>query len=157
MAVKRPKFAPAVTLIEIMVAMVILAVAALGALAYQYHAAAHARIAKTEITATRTAQLLLEDWKSTGGSPNYDPTALNLGFSTIEEEPQADYFITIDNLPMYIVLSHDNVDYDPIAEVTLREISVTVRWHRDYSSGAIEADDPALTLTTYVRIDASGG
>lgn len=50
-----------------MVAMAVLAIATLGTLSYQYHSAKHSRIAKLEMTATRTAQLLLEDWKSSGG------------------------------------------------------------------------------------------
>ncbi len=39
MAVKRTKSARAVTLVEIMVAMAVLAIAALGTVGYQYHAA----------------------------------------------------------------------------------------------------------------------
>ncbi|MHC4423576.1 MAG: type IV pilus modification PilV family protein, partial [Planctomycetota bacterium] len=58
MTAKRFKFAAAVTLIEVMVAMVVLAIAATGALGYQYHAAAQVRIARAETTATGIAQLL---------------------------------------------------------------------------------------------------
>ena len=58
---------------------------------------------------------------------------------------------------MYITLAYQDVEYDNVAEVTLREISVTVRWHIDYSRGPIETDDPSLTLATYVRVDAAGG
>ena len=81
MTVNRPKSVEAFTLIETMVAMVVLAIAALGALGYQYHAALQVRIAHAQTTGTRTAQLLLEDWKSTGGSEDYDPIALAMGFS----------------------------------------------------------------------------
>ena len=144
-------------LIEVMVAMVVLAIAALGALSYQYHAARQARLAQAQMTATRTAQLLLEDWKSTGGSTDYDPTVLELGFENAASEDEADYLITVDELPMYLTLSHNDVEYDSVAEITLREITVTAQWRRNCEEGPRESDDPSLVLTTYVRVDASGG
>lgn len=82
MAVMGRKLARAVTLIEVIVALAVVVIASLGALGYQYYAAAQGRIAHAQTTSTRIAQLLLEDWKSTGGSEDYDPTALGLGFSS---------------------------------------------------------------------------
>lgn len=142
------------TLVEAMVAMAVLAIASLGALSYQYHTARHAQIAKFEMTATRTAQLLLEDWKSVGGLDNYDPTDLNVGFYT---DPEIDgfYRINVDGLPMYVRLRYEDIDHDDVAGVTLREISVIVRWSPDYEDGqGPQASDPHLVLTTYVRLDA---
>ena len=143
-----------ITLVEAIVAMVVLTIASLGALSYQYHAAVQARVGSSQVTATRTSQLLLEDWKSTGGSSQYDPSTLELGF---EQQNDFDYFITINRLPMYINLAHRDVEYDDSAGITLREISVTTRWRKDYREGQIVADDPSLVLTTYVRLDAAGG
>jgi len=183
MNVKRRKFATAVTLVEVMVAMVVLAIASLGALGYQYHAATQARIAHAQTTSTRIAQLLLEDWKSTGGSENYDPIALGLGFSSniiyLDQGvplPNGVYSITVDDVPMVIVLKWADVDYDSEAEVTLRQITVTTVWRRNAEKkvnwGTITAEEvanehansgygdalrPLATLTTYVRLDASGG
>lgn len=183
MTVKRRKFAAAVTLVEVMVAMAVLAIAALGALGYQYHAALQARIAHAQTTSTRIAQLLLEDWKSTGGSENYDPTTLGLGFFSDVIHlgqgtalPDGVYSITVDNVPMLILLNWKDVDYDSDAEVTLRQITVTSVWRRDLekdvnwgtitaeevanehaSSGYGDALRPLAALTTYVRLDASGG
>lgn len=139
------------TLIEIMVAMAILAIAAIGALGYQYHSATHNRIARLEMTATRTAQLLLEDWKGTGGLSNYDPRNLNIGFTKLEDSDI--YRIVIDNLPMYAKLAYTDLDYDSTAGLTLREISVIVRWRRDLSAGMPTISDGILVLTTYVRLD----
>jgi len=73
MGVKQRGFAAGITLAEAMVTMVSLAVAAMGGLSYEYLAARHSRIAGAQTTATRTVQLLLEDWKSTGASTEYDP------------------------------------------------------------------------------------
>jgi prepilin-type N-terminal cleavage/methylation domain-containing protein len=151
----RKKYRRGITLIEAMVAMAVLAIAALGALSYQFHCAKHARIAKLEMTATRTAQLLLEDWKSNGGSSSYDPTTLGLGFT--KDQDSGFYKIEVDGLPMYIHLMQRDVETDTVAGVTLREISVIVRWRLDFSDIEPEAMHPHLVLTTYVRLDASGG
>jgi prepilin-type N-terminal cleavage/methylation domain-containing protein len=155
MHVDRKRCEHGITLIEAMVAMAILAIAALGALSYQYHCAKHARIAKLEMTATRTAQLLLEDWKSNGGSSSYDPSTLGLGFSLDSES--GFYRIEVDEQPMYIRLMHRDVETDAVAGVTLREITVVARWRPDFSELEPEAMHPHLVLTTYVRLDASSG
>jgi len=135
--------------------MAVLAIAALGALGYQYHCAKHSRIAKLEMTATRTAQLLLEDWKSNGGSSSYDPSSLGLGFV---DGPESDFYtITVDDLLLYIRLMHRDIEQDDAAGVTLREISVIVRWRLDFSDEEPQMNHPHLVLTTYVRLDASSG
>lgn len=151
----RKKYGHGITLIEAMVAMAILAIAALGALSYQFHCAKHSRIAKLELIATRTAQLLLEDWKSNGGSDTYDPSTLGMGF--VYDEQSGFYEIEVDDLPMYIRLMHRDVETDDTAGVTLREISVITRWRLDFSGSEPEEMHPHLVLNTYVRLDAAGG
>ena len=59
----------------------------------------------------------------------------------------------IDNLPMYAKLAYTDIAYDSTASVTLREISVIVRWRRDLSAGMPTISDGILVLTTYVRLD----
>ena len=142
MTIKRRKFGAAVTLVEVMVAMVILAITALGGLNSQYYAAVQARIARAQTNTTRIAQLLLEDWKSTGGSDDYDATSLGLGFSAempIEAQgvplPDGVYSITVDEVPMVVVLHSVDVAYDGEAEATLRQLTATVGWTRKLSAG----------------------
>ncbi len=173
MVVKQAKSPTAHTLLEVMVATVVLAIAAVGALGYQYHAARQARVARAQIIATRTGQLLLEDWKSTGGSDDYDPTTLGLGFSSISipqffTEGQGKgsgaplhseaYAITIDGVPMQIVLRWEDIDTDEIAEMTLRQLAVVAKFDEALGqSGSLAVYDPAILLTSYVRLDASDG
>ena len=144
------------TLIEAVISAVCLSIIALGALSYQYFAATHNRIAQCQITATRTGQILVEDWKNSGGSGTYDPTSLQLGFLKTSEKGWG-YYIAVDNLPMYVNLSSSDVIVDVTAGVTIRQLDVKVAWRRDYQDGAPETDDPSIILTTYARIDASGG
>lgn len=173
------KFSSGLTLVEAMVAMVLLAIVVLGALGYQYYAALHARIARAQIVATRTAQLLLEDWKSTGGSTEYDPSTLGLGFSAKLAVPahwsngegggagaplhDGVYAITtVDNLvPMVVMLRWVDVAEDAQAQVKLRQLTVIVNFGTQADLQAGSAVWPAnlepIILTTYVRLDESGG
>ena len=165
LAFKRRKSAPAVTLVETMVSIVVVGILALGGLGYQYHAAGHIRVARGQIVATRIAQLLIEDWKSTGGSDEYDPETLGIGFSPVP--PQAGiagsaYSIVVDGFPMIATLAFDDVDYDEEAEIKLRLLAVVVEPGQTAPETGVvvaSAAGPAapVTMLTYVRFDASGG
>jgi len=174
------KFAGGFTLVEAVIAMAVLAVVALGAMGYQYYAALHARIARAQIVATRTAQLLLEDWKSTGGSTEYNPSALGLGFSAKLAVPahwsngngggtgaplhDGVYAITtVDNLvPMMVMLRWLDVDFDQISgAAVLRQICVIINFGTQAALQAGSTVWPAnlepIILTTYVRLGESSG
>jgi hypothetical protein len=137
-----------VTLIEALVAAVMVSVIALGGLAYQYFGAAHFRIAHAELTATRASQLLLEDWKGSGATNpvNYDANSLGLGFAGAG----SDYNIAIDGVKMFMHLSYQDVEVDNDAGITLRELKVKTQWCNS-GSGTPGAGDPSLVLTTYAR------
>jgi hypothetical protein len=158
------------------VAAVILSVTALGAFEYQYYAAAQGRIAGGQIAAARAAHLLLEDWKSTGGSTAYDPSSLSLGFSAGCAVPagfttptglgttlnNAVYGITLDNLPMLAMLKYVDVDQDTQAKTTLRQLAVVVRFAQIDQGGMSVPESrfaglSPVTLVTYVRLDGSNG
>jgi hypothetical protein len=172
MTIKQRKFASAISLVEVVMATVIFAVVAIGALSYQYHAAKNAKIAHAQITATCTAQLLLEDWMSTGGSQSYEPAKLGMGFSAASAIPaeftqeeglgsalnEAVYAITIDDLPMLVMLTNKDVAQDAGGAI-LRQLGVIVEFGTlsdDTDAGWLE-NIPPVILSTYVRADASGG
>ena len=141
------------TLVEVMLAVTIIVVAALGTLCYEYLCADHVRFARAQLAATRIGQLLLEDWKSAGGADNYNPEDLQMGFSLPAELPAGTYMTTVDNLPLYITMDYEDVATDDFAGVTLRKIAVVVRWKNDTGRGVVTEDDPSVVLTTYVRRD----
>ncbi len=170
-AVRQSKFAAAATLIEATVAMAILTIAMLGAMSYEFHATKDTRIARAQTAATRTAQLLLEDWKSTGGSEEYNPTILDLGFSSALSIPSdfsydlslggplnnAVYAITINDVPMLVMLVWKDIAYDTTAEVKLRQLAAIVKCKSEETGYQwLENIDP-VTLVTYARVDASDG
>jgi hypothetical protein len=160
-----------------MVAVAILVVATLGALQYEYYAAAQGRIATGQIAAARAAHLLLEDWKSTGGSTEYDPHGLGLGFSNASAVPagfttpaglgttlnNAVYGITLANLPMLTMLKYVDVDRDAQARTTLRQLAVVVRFAQIDPGGGMSVPEDRfaglapITLVTYVRLDGANG
>ncbi len=73
MLIRRPKFSSAFSLVEVMVAMVILAIAVLGAMGFRYYSALDARKADVQNYAARVSSLLLESWKGLGGLERFDP------------------------------------------------------------------------------------
>jgi len=170
------RFARGFSLVEQIVTAVILAIAALGALQYEYFAAAHARIARVQMAAARAAQLLIEDWKSTAGSDEYDPSALGLGFSHAGAAPSgfttaaglgatlndAVYGITLCDMPVLAMLKYLDVAHDTVARTTLRQLAVVVRYGQSEAGGVTVpesrfADLPPIILVTYVRLDATDG
>jgi type II secretory pathway pseudopilin PulG len=144
-----------VTLVEALIAAAVVAVLALGALTYQYLGATHFRIAHAELTATRAGQLLIEDWKGSGAPDivNYDASTLGMGFEKPDPSDNSYYTITVDGIKMYVTLSYSDVDVDEFANITLRQISAKLQWRKDFGSGAVDADDPSIFLTTYARKD----
>lgn len=141
------------TLIELMLASSMLVVVVMGTLQYQYFAVRHAKKADAKQTALKTALLLIEDWKSTGGMTNYDPVQLQLDFQEINNE----YSIIVDELPMQIAMTTQDQAVDAITQAILRRLDVEVKWNKDYSSGPLESDNESLRLTTYVRVDQASG
>jgi len=175
MTIRKRKYARAVTLVEVMAAMAILIISSTGALSYQYFSAKDAKKARSQIIATRVAQLLLEDWKSTGGSKEYDPQSLGLGFSSALEVPahfsqgagvglgsplhDSVHEIEIDDVTLMVMLTWADVAEDDVSGVILRQLDVTVTedeaW-QGQSQKKLEELNPVI-LTTYVRMDAAGG
>ena len=142
------------SLLELIIAIIILGIVAVGSLHYHFYAAQQIRTTKAEQTAMRTAQLLLEDWKSNGGDSNYNPQELEMGFTSFDTDA---YMVTIDDLPMTVKLFCSDVDTDTVSSVTLRKIQALVRWRSDYGMGTVTLDDPMYVMTTYVRLDQAGG
>ena len=148
------------TIVEVMVAVAIIAIVALGTLSFQYYSVRDSRSSEAQVTATRLGQLLLEDWKSTGGDSDYDATSLGLGFVASTPPATGSYIITLDNQTFYIQMAQQlapvssGSNPDPVAGVTLQELSVTVSWRKDFGNGTISNSDPTLNLTTFVRRDS---
>lgn len=156
------------SLTEVMLSVAVIGIVAVGVLDYQRHSLKQSRIAQVQISAARIAQLLLEDWKSTGGSTSYNPSNLNLGFSSSTAGSDfttgysiggilnnAIYTININGVPMLVVLAYTDVAHDDVADTTLRQITALVRWRmgKAVGSGGNNLCTTPVVLSTYVRLD----
>ena len=94
-----------ITLIEVMVTIVIISIAVIGAAGYRYHSALNARKANVQITAARIALLMLESWKGQGGYSGYSKYGLEEGTDPLDPN---DYDPEYD----YDVYNPDDYDYD---------------------------------------------
>jgi len=154
----------AVTLIEVMSAIVILVIAVLGASGYRYYSTLDARRADFQNAAARIALLLCENWRGRGYDPPtpYNPvvhlTSANLTVATSGTGPDyaegftglGRYDITMDGVHYWAALSYD------AGTDGLRTLNVVVAWaQRQTGSDEAEAvaaggGDRTFRLTTYV-------
>ncbi|MBC8392815.1 MAG: type II secretion system protein [Deltaproteobacteria bacterium] len=149
------KYKSGYTLVEVIITIAVLAVISLGTMGYQFHAVQQAKTAQAKMTAMRLGSLILENWRSQGGSDAYDPTALNLGI--VELNAGEKYYYVINDVPFYLNLFKKDIDTNSTTGVTLRQLSVFVQWRADYQEMLPGNSDPGSTLFTYVRRDQSGG
>jgi prepilin-type N-terminal cleavage/methylation domain-containing protein len=172
---KRDSHKKGFSLVEALVATVVVAVAALCALSFEYLAAGQIHYANAQIHATRIAKLLLEDWKSTGGSDTYDPCSLGLGFIEVQipinfSEGQglgiplngSVYAIQVDEYSLMLKLMYIDVATDTATQVTLRQLAVIGRLGKPGDNQTMTSQErfvkgPQIYFVTYVRRDASGG
>jgi Tfp pilus assembly protein PilE len=158
MSGRRTTSSRGVALVEVVVAGVVITVAAICVLSYEYHAVAQTRIAKAQAAAVQVGYFLLQDWKANGGSSYYRLTG-----PAATDEPVVDasgqltfvepgvFKLTVDNIPLRVELTRPN-EYLPLIPITVR-----VRWRMDFVDAPLRPFDPSLVLTTYARADQSGG
>ncbi len=153
----------AISLVEVIIAMSFLAIISIGAMGYQFHGRQQSKLARWQQAATRAAQLLIEDWKGTGGTSTYNPAALGFGFTTDSipgdfTEGQGlgtvlhncIYTNTIDDVDVEVMLCWLDVQQDSMLQLRLRQLSCIVKY------GGNRKTNPVI-FTTYVRGDMAGG
>jgi len=158
MSRKRKRCIRGVSLVEVLVATVVISIATVGALSYESYAARQARMAYAQAAAVRIAHLLLQDWKANAGSVFYasgsiatvpNPLDLDMDFS---REGGGVYRTTVDGIPMQVQLSRQYPQPGRVIPITAK-----VQWKRDFTDGQFLADDPSVEFTAYVRADQTDG
>jgi len=164
MPYRRCKLLAAVTLIEVMAAIVIITIAVLGASGYRYYSALDARRADFQNAAARIALLLSENWRGRGydGTTSYDPVAhLNSDNLTVGDSGGVgpDYASGFTGLGRYEITSTNDgvhywaaLSYDAGAD-GLRMLNVVVAWAQRQTGSDDDAAaglDKTFKLTTYV-------
>lgn len=143
------------TLIELVIALLVLAVAATGTMGYAVYAQRLASRSQSELTAARLGRLILDNWKKNGGDPAFDLTALQMGFT--KQPASSVYKIMVNQLPMTVELTSTLLENDTQAMVSLRQIEAKIRWRLDRKDDVLRPFDPTYTIATYVRKDEAGG
>lgn len=159
MAVKRAKSAAAFTLVEVMITVLILSVAVIGASSYRYYAALDARKAAVQATAARMGLTLCESWRGLGGTETFDPIAYfgsSLTISAIGQSIEPDdatftllggYTVVSEGVNYYAVLSWKDVSTE------LRALNIVVAWpQRGQAASSIADADKSFKLTTYTSL-----
>ncbi len=73
MKAQKNKCISGLSLVEVMLAMVVIMFAVIGAIGFRSFCAMDAAKADEKISAARIASALIESWKGTGGDGDYDP------------------------------------------------------------------------------------
>lgn len=158
------RHARGMTLIEIMIATVVVLVVATGIMAYRYYSTLDAKKAEVTATAARVSLLLLEGWKGTGGAIDYDPelafaSEFPISASVFGPEIPTDYSGTLFNLlGTYEIILEDVYYYTTMAYLgeTLTEpqtLNICTAWRHDYQQGSISDTDKSIRLTTYTEYE----
>ena len=146
-----------VTIVEIMVAIVVILVAVIGAMGFRYHAVMDAREADARITAARVGSMLLNAWAARIGDASFDPVAeFNPGIpiaisATGPAVPtgfteQDKYHILCDDVNYYSTLSYQDTSSGQAGVLT-----ITINWLNDYREWDESAVKQSINMTTYVR------
>jgi Tfp pilus assembly protein PilV len=151
------------TLVEVMVAMVIIIIGIVGAMGFRYFCVLDAKKADAQITAARIATLLLEDWKGAGGLAYVPNTNLSsssgLTVAASSTGPAAAFPNSILNNTSYHVVCNVNASSIIHYYVTLssaatlpRTLNVSVGWRNDYKADTLSTTDKTnrvISITTY--------
>ena len=141
------------TLIELMVAILLLAIAVIGAMGFRYFCAMDARRADVQMTGARLGWMLLENWKASGGDTTYVPLIPGL---TITPGPgpakpadftqHQSYHVLVNGAHLYATLSYKNA-----TPTEARKLNVNVAWLYRYQQWDGTPPYKTVGLTTYME------
>ena len=156
------RFGHGLSLIEVMVAVVILLAAVIGATRYQYYTVLDAKKADLHMEATRLAVTMLEGWKGAGGEMTFDPLTnfgngytpsfkTNLALDRIGDGvvPMGmdscigEYCITGDRATYLVTLSCVDVD---MTDSIPKALNISVKWGEH---GHDNDPDKSFSMTSY--------
>ena len=120
------------SIIDAMMAAVMIVVIIMGAMMYRYHSMLDIRKAEDQLKATQLAVAFCETWRGLGGDETFDPVSYFSSEMTIANgsgpskpddfTPLGSYEITIENLQCKSTLSYKDVD------TGLRAVNIIVAW-----------------------------
>ena len=144
------------TIVEAIVAMLVIAIAVLGTMSLRYQSRLDNRWAEVGMAAARLGLMLAETWRGEGGNETFDVvttfgTDVNIETSEGPAEPSGftlvgKYHTVLNSIDCYTTLSYKDIYAD------FRALNVIVTWEQR-STEVILADetDKAFALTVYAN------
>jgi prepilin-type N-terminal cleavage/methylation domain-containing protein len=142
------------TLIELMVVVLIISVAVIGAMGFRFYCVSDAKKADVQVNAARIASMILENWKGMGGTTSYNPADtdpangdLKLFSSqfTIEKNGSTYRIQDLANGVWY----EATLLYTAGTLPTPNRLNVSVLWRRGYSNDTSQPTEHTISMTTY--------
>ena len=150
------------TLVEIIITILVVVIAFIGAMGYRYCCALNARKADVQVSAARLGAMLLETWKAAGGYSrsdplnDYNPEELAFGPEVLItdsgstgpgglENEFGNYLIVANRVNYYATLSYQDVAGQS------RTLSVNVAWMPRFQQWDPSEPYQSVNLTTYAN------
>ena len=150
------------SLVEAVIAILVLMVLVIGSMAYGYHSRCQVRLAQARETAGRLAVLLLESWKGAADPALYNPVLefgeeLSIADSAVGPGPAesfdgaatvslGNYQLGTPQAPYYVSLLSQ-----PATATEPQKFHVRLAWRRDFADGPLEEPFDSFELTDYAR------
>ena len=158
MTTRQLKRSKGVSLIEAMIAILVLSIVVIGTSGYRYYATLDARKADVYITAARIGHLLCESWRAVKGADAYDPTVhldsdLTITASDGPDAPEdftllGSYKVVLNDFDCYITISWKDVS------TGLKALNVVLVWpQRGQGGNGIDDADKSFRLTAYAALN----
>jgi hypothetical protein len=156
MIFRRTETIRAFTIIEVIIAAIILVIAIIGTSAFRYRAAFGARQADSYSTGVRMTLLLCEGWAGVDGNNTYNPVttfspALTISTATGIAAPTGftklnSYKIVVDGFSYFATLSWKDMGSG------IKSLYVVVSWDQcDRGTNTLATAGQSFKLTTYVK------
>jgi prepilin-type N-terminal cleavage/methylation domain-containing protein len=160
----------ALTLIEVMMVILIIAVGVIGAMGFRFYCVKDAKLADVQVNAARIGSMLLENWKGLGGHidvahitvfedavinscPEYSVSKGSTGPAAPKDftalatkyriQDNANHDPTANNVYYYITLS-----YKMATSTIPMALNAVISWNEEYAISGATAH--SLSITTYV-------
>jgi len=151
----KSRYCSGFSIVETIVAMLVVAIAILGTISLRYQSTLDARRAETGIAGVQLALTLAETWRGSAGSETFDPITVLGSDLTIETDDGPDvpsgftllgkYKIELSSANYFATLSYKDINS------SLRALNSTVSWEQ---RGIVETEaddaDKSFGLTIYV-------
>jgi len=144
------------TLVEAMLAVVVLAIAVIGAANFRYYTTLDLQRSTRRITAARVGLLLCESWAGQRGAETYEPVTHLDSDLVITADTGPDWPEDFTLLGSYTVVLHGADYYATMSwkdvQTGLRALNVVVAWaQRKQGETNINDADRSFALTTYTQ------